>query len=130
MTNINLISSNSQWSSHQKNITMHQNSPRIYHSRPQKVISLFKFKNDGMPLFIPSSNIYQQTRSIRHTNHSEQNITTSLNLSPQQTHILNFPHKNKNIKHYQEHSKLILLKTPTSPHKITKITCKNHYIYE
>ena len=74
MTKIQLILSNGDFSSHQKNIPMHNNSPNIYHSQPQKATPFFKFRNVGMPLFLPSYNIYQQTRDGHRKNHSEKNI--------------------------------------------------------
>ena len=69
-----------------------------------------------MPLFLPSSNIYQQKRSGQDKNLSEQNITTYLLLSSHQTNIINFPQKKKTMNHPQEHSQFILLKITPFPH--------------
>ena len=65
-----------------------------------------------------SANLYQQTRSIHHTNHSEYDITASLNLSSHQTHILNLPHQKKTTNHSQDNSDFILVNiTPSTNQK-------------
>ena len=61
--------------------------------------TLLQIKKVQMPLFIPSSNLYQQTGAGHHTNNSENNITTSLNLSSHQTHILIFQIERKLQQH-------------------------------
>ena len=66
--------------------------------------TLLQIKNDGMPLFLTSANLYQQTRAIHHANISEHNITTYRPFYYHQTHTLKFPHQNKTIKHSQEQS--------------------------
>ena len=79
--------------------------------------TLLQIKNGGMPFFMTSENLYQQTKSGHHTNHSEQNITTYITLYSQQTHILNFPQQKKTIIHSQEHSEFILLNIKPSHHQ-------------
>ena len=56
-------------------------------------------------------------RTGYHKNHSDQIITTSLNLSSHKKHIPKSPHQNKNMRHSQYHSKLIRSKITPSPHK-------------
>ena len=60
---------------------------------------------------------FKKTKSGHHANDSEQNITTSLNLSSHHTHILSMPQQNKTMKHSQEHLEFILLKITPSPHQ-------------
>ena len=117
MTNLQLISLNLHFSSHQKNIPMYHNLPSIYHSRPYTATPFFKFKNGGMPLFMPSTNSYQWTISSHHTNISEQNIRKSHLLSSNQTYIIKFPQQKKTMKHSHEHSEFILVNITPSPHQ-------------
>ena len=49
--------------------------------------ALLQIKNDGMPLFLPSANIYQQIRAGHQTNISKQNITTYPPFSNEKTFI-------------------------------------------
>ena len=79
--------------------------------------TLLQIQECGMPCFLTFANIYQQTSAVNHTNHSDQNITTSLNFSSHQTHILNFQHQKKTIKQYQYHSEFILSKITPSTHQ-------------
>ena len=76
--------------------------------------TLLQIQNGGMPLFITSANLYQQTIADVHKNLSENRITTSILFSFHQTHILNLPQQNKTMKHSQEHSEFILLKIKKS----------------
>ena len=64
------------------------------------LIQIQKWWDDIISAFF--QNVYQQTRSRNHKNHSEHNITTSLPLFSHQTHILNFSQKNKAVDHYQD----------------------------
>ena len=70
-----------------------------------------------MPLFLPSANIYQQTRAGQHANISKQNIKKYLPFYSHQRHILKYPPQNKTMKHSQEHSEFILLNITPSPHQ-------------
>ena len=85
-------------------IPMHHKSPNIYLTLSLKATPFFIFKNGGMPPFMPSANIYQQTRTGQHANISKQKITTYIPFSSHQTHILNFSQPKKTMNHYQDHS--------------------------
>ena len=89
---------------------MHHNEPNNYLPWTLKATHFFRFKNGGMPLFLPSDNICQQKRAIRHRNTSQQKIKIYLSLSTHWTPILNSLHQKTPIKHYQDHYKFILLK--------------------
>ena len=115
MTNLLMISQNLHFSNHLKNLHMHHNSPKIYLPWPSKTTQLFIFKHGGMKSFLTSANIYQQTRSVRNKNIPKQKIKTYITLSYHQKSILNFLQKNKNMKHYQEHSEFILSKMKLFP---------------
>ena len=117
MTNLLLILSHGYLSSDLKNIHMCHNSPNLYITWPSKATPLFRFKNGGMEFFLPSVNIYQQTRSGRHTNISKQKITTCLPLSSHQKYILNSLQQNKIMKNDQDHSEFTLLKMTLFPHQ-------------
>ena len=96
-------------------ITIHQTSifrdPRRQHAP--------SYSNGGMSYFLPSGNIYQQTRYIHHTNISEHNTTSYIPFFSHQTHILNLTQKSKTMKHCQYHSDIILL-------RIIPFTHQNH----
>ena len=64
-----------------EHIKMHQNSPNIYIPLPLKATPFFRFKSRGMPSFLPTENIYQQTRSV----HNKKNLIIT------STHILFSP---------------------------------------
>ena len=81
ITKLQLISLNGHFSSKQKNIPMHHNSPNIYHAWPYKATPFFKFKNIGMQSFLPSSDIYQLKIAGRPSNISKYNITTYIHFS-------------------------------------------------
>ena len=70
-----------------------------------------------MPFILPSDNLFQQKRASHHTRNSKRKIMTSLNVSSHQTLILNISQQRTILKHYQEHSDLILLKIPPYHHK-------------
>ena len=99
MTKLLLISSNGHYSSHLKNIHMYHNLPNTYLPWPYKVTHFFKFKNCGIPYFLPYANPCQQTRAGRHKNISHQKTTIYISLSSHRTYILNFLQQNKTINH-------------------------------
>ena len=68
-----------------------------------------------MPSFLPSENIYQQTRSGHNKNIPKHNITTYLTFSSQQAHTLNMPQQKTTMNHSQEHSEFILFKMKLFP---------------
>ena len=72
--------------------------------------TLIQIQNGGMPFVPPSSNIYQQKISGRHTNISQNIIMNYLPGYSHWTRILSWPHQKKTINNSQEHSEFIFAK--------------------
>ena len=89
LTNLQMISINGHFLSHQVFTHMIYSSPNIYHTWLQKAPPFFNFENYGAPFVLTYANLCQQTRSGHCTRNSKKQITTSLSLSSHQTIILN-----------------------------------------
>ena len=81
-TNLQLVSLYGHFSSHHVFIHMLHSLPNTYPSWPYKATPFFNFKNVGMPLFMPSGNLFQQKRAGHHTRNSSNNITNHQNSPP------------------------------------------------
>ena len=129
-TNLQLISPTGHFSSRHIFIPMNHNSPNISNLWPQKATPFFKFKNCGMPLFLPYDNIFNKKELA--TIQTTQSIKSQhLQISPPTRHTSQiYPSKRK------LQSILKSNQSPSCPRyhhlliKITKTTCQTHYIHE